>query len=60
MERLELRAQYQKVLKQLEELIDTVERDYERRHGYLGVLMGAVGFTVALIILGRPTYLRRL
>ncbi|MEM0369577.1 MAG: SEC59/DGK1/VTE5 family protein [Pyrobaculum sp.] len=55
-ERLELRAQYQKVLKQLEELIDTVERDYERRHGYLGVLMGAVGFTVALIIFG-PAHL---
>ena len=52
-ERPELRLQYQRALRQLEELIDMAERDYEKRHGYLGVLMGGVGFLAALTLFGR-------
>lgn len=51
-DRPELKVQYQKALRQLEELIDAVERDYERRHGYLGILMGATGFLIASVVFG--------
>ncbi|MEM1615916.1 MAG: phosphatidate cytidylyltransferase [Pyrobaculum sp.] len=49
----ELRTQYFKTLRQIEELIDAAERDYEKRHGYLGVLMGAVGFLAAYVMFGK-------
>jgi len=48
-----LRSQYQAAVRQLEELILAAERDYEKRHGYLGILMGAVGFLVAVAIFGK-------
>lgn len=49
----ELRSQYFKTLRQLEELIESAERDYEKRHGYLGILMGAVGFLAAYVMFGK-------
>jgi len=48
-----LRSQYQAAVRQLEELMLAAERDYEKRHGYLGILMGAVGFLVAVAIFGK-------
>ncbi|ABL87912.1 conserved hypothetical protein [Pyrobaculum islandicum DSM 4184] len=48
----ELKTQYQNAVRQLEQLIVTAERDYEKRHGYLGILMGAVGFLITLTIFG--------
>ena len=48
-----LKTQYQNAVRQLEELISAAERDYEKRYGYLGVLMGAVGFLVAVAVFGK-------
>jgi dolichol kinase len=48
-----LKTQYQNAVRQLEELISAAERDYEKRYGYLGVLMGAVGFLVAVSVFGK-------
>lgn len=48
-----LKTQYQNAVRQLEELILAAERDYEKRYGYLGVLMGAVGFLVAVAVFGK-------
>lgn len=48
-----IREQYQKAVKQFEELVTLAERDYEKRHGYLGILMGAVGFLIAAVLFGR-------
>lgn len=52
----ELKTQYQKALRQIEELIIAAERDYERRHGYLGVIMGALGFLSTLVLFGREHF----
>ncbi|ACB40845.1 phosphatidate cytidylyltransferase [Pyrobaculum neutrophilum] len=48
----ELKTQYQNALRQLELLISMAERDYERRHGYLGILMGSLGFLIATAAFG--------
>lgn len=48
-----LGAHYHRVVRQLESLITAAERDYEKRHGYLGVVMGAAGFLVSLTLFGR-------
>ncbi|MCY0891476.1 MAG: SEC59/DGK1/VTE5 family protein [Pyrobaculum sp.] len=48
-----VREQYAKAVRQFEELVLMAERDYEKRHGYLGILMGAVGFLIAESIFGR-------
>jgi len=48
-----LKSQYQNAVRLLEELISAAERDYEKRYGYLGVLMGAVGFLVAISVFGK-------
>jgi dolichol kinase len=48
-----LKTQYQNAVRQLEEMILAAERDYEKRYGYLGILMGAVGFLVAVAIFGK-------
>ncbi len=47
-----LKSQYQAAVRQLEELILAAERDYEKRHGYLGILTGAVGFLVSVSVFG--------
>lgn len=49
----QLKAQYQKALRQFEELIIAAERDYEKRHGYLGILMGTVGVLTAMALFGK-------
>ncbi|MFN3803770.1 MAG: phosphatidate cytidylyltransferase [Pyrobaculum sp.] len=52
----ELKSQYQRALRQIEELITAAERDYEKRHGYLGIIMGALGFLSALVLFGREHF----
>ncbi len=44
--------QYQKFVKQIEEFIALAERDYEKRHGYLGIVMGALGFLSSITLFG--------
>ncbi len=36
--------------KTVKELLESVERDYERRGGYLGILMGAIGVLISLLL----------
>ena len=36
----------------VKELLESVERDYERRGGYLGILMGAIGVLVSQLLTG--------
>jgi dolichol kinase len=55
-----LRDQYLKAVRQFEELVLLAERDYEKRHGYLGILMGAVGFLTALVLFGKQHLLAAL
>lgn len=56
----QLRDQYLKAIKQFEELVFLAERDHERRHGYLGIPMGAVGFLTALVLFGKQHLLASL
>ncbi len=41
-----------KLEKTVKELLDNVERDYERRGGYLGILMGAIGVLISQLLAG--------
>ncbi|BDR91354.1 phosphatidate cytidylyltransferase [Vulcanisaeta souniana JCM 11219] len=41
-----------KLEKTVKELLDSVERDYERRGGYLGILMGAIGVLISQLLTG--------
>ena len=41
-----------KLEKTVKELLDNVERDYERRGGYLGILMGAIGVLISQLLTG--------
>ncbi len=50
--RADLKAQYNELLYSIERAIEAAERDYERRGGYLGLLMGAVGVLIAYNIFG--------
>lgn len=52
LDRPELRERYVKAVKELEAVMGAAERDYERRGGYLGVLMGIAGFTAAYLLFG--------
>lgn len=54
--RADLKVQYDELLYSIERAIEAAERDYEKRGGYLGLLMGAVGILVAYNIFG-PAYL---
>ena len=36
----------------VKELLESVERDYERRGGYLGILMGAIGVLISQLLTG--------
>ncbi|WP_054854714.1 hypothetical protein [Vulcanisaeta sp. JCM 16161] len=38
--------------KTVKELLESVERDYERRGGYLGILMGAIGVLISQLLTG--------
>jgi dolichol kinase len=38
--------------KTFKDLLETVERDYERRSGYLGILMGAIGVLLSQLLVG--------
>ncbi|MGC9152414.1 MAG: phosphatidate cytidylyltransferase [Vulcanisaeta sp.] len=38
--------------KTVKDLLESVERDYERRGGYLGILMGAIGVLVSQLLTG--------
>nr|WP_245522491.1 phosphatidate cytidylyltransferase [Vulcanisaeta distributa] len=41
-----------KLEKTVKELLESVERDYERRGGYLGILMGAIGVLISQLLTG--------
>ncbi len=49
---LELARPVEKILLSIESLIKTVERDYEKRAGWLGLLSGAVGIGASYLIFG--------
>lgn len=52
LDRPELRERYLKAVRELEAVVDAAERDYEKRGGYLGALMGILGFTAAYLLFG--------
>jgi dolichol kinase len=52
--RADLKVQYDALLDSIEKAIEAAERDYEKRGGYLGLLMGAVGILISYNIFG-PT-----
>lgn len=55
--RADLKTQYDALLVSIEKAIEAAERDYEKRGGYLGLLMGAVGVLVAYNIFGARSLL---
>ncbi|MFP3250520.1 MAG: phosphatidate cytidylyltransferase [Thermoproteus sp.] len=50
--RADLKVQYDALLGSIERAIEAAERDYEKRGGYLGLLMGAVGVLISYNIFG--------
>ncbi|MEZ0248024.1 MAG: phosphatidate cytidylyltransferase [Thermoproteus sp.] len=50
--RADLKLQYDVLLSSIERAIEAAERDYEKRGGYLGLLMGAVGVLISYNIFG--------
>nr|KJR73680.1 MAG: phosphatidate cytidylyltransferase [Thermoproteus sp. AZ2] len=50
--RADLKTQYDAALLAIEKAIEAAERDYEKRGGYLGLLMGAVGILIAYDLFG--------
>ncbi|MBP1449922.1 MAG: phosphatidate cytidylyltransferase [Thermoproteus sp.] len=54
--RVDLKIQYDAALAAIERALESAERDYEKRGGYLGLLMGAVGILISYNVFG-PSYL---
>ncbi|WP_052883191.1 phosphatidate cytidylyltransferase [Thermoproteus tenax] len=51
-QRSDLKIQYDEIIIMIERAIEEAERDYEKRGGYLGLLMGAVGVLISYTIFG--------